>query len=47
MVTHTDYQHTLLHLFGLDAKKLVYKRQAQEFTLTDHQAGRVVKELLA
>jgi hypothetical protein len=47
VVTHTDYQHTLLHLFGLDAKKLVYKRQAQEFTLTDHQAGRVVKELLA
>jgi hypothetical protein len=25
----------------------VYKRQAQEFTLTDHQPGRVVTELLA
>jgi hypothetical protein len=47
IVTHTDYQHTLLHLFGLDAKKLVYKRQAQEYTLTDNQAGRVVTELLA
>lgn len=47
VVTHTDYQHTLLHLFGLDAKKLAYKRQAQEFTLTDGQPGRVVKELLA
>jgi hypothetical protein len=47
IVTHTDYQMTLLHLFGFDAKKLVYKRQAQEFTLTDNQAGRLVKELLA
>jgi hypothetical protein len=47
IVTHTDYQQTLLHLFGLDAKKLVYKRQAQEFTLTDNQPGRIVKEILA
>ena len=47
VVTHTDYQQTLLHLFGLDSKKLVYKRNAQEFTLTDNQAGRIVKEILA
>lgn len=47
IVTHTDYQTTLLHLFGLDAKHLVYKRNAQEYTLTDNQAGRVVKDILA
>jgi hypothetical protein len=46
-VSHTDYLATLLHLFGLDAQKLVYKRNAVEQTLTDNQPSRVVKELLA
>jgi hypothetical protein len=47
VVAHTDYHATLLHLFGLDAKKLVYLRNGQEQTLTDGQPCRVVREVLA
>jgi hypothetical protein len=47
VVTHNDYHATLLHLFGLDAKKLVYLRNGQEQTLTDGQPCRVVREVLA
>jgi hypothetical protein len=45
-VTHHDFHTTLLHLFGLDAKKLVYKRAAQELTILDGREGRVVTEVL-
>jgi len=44
---HYDYHATLLHLFGLDHRRLVYTRNGQEQTLTDGQAGRVVREILA
>jgi hypothetical protein len=47
VVTHNDYHATLLHLFGLDVKKLVYLRNGQEQTLTDGQPCRVVREILA
>ena len=47
VVHHYDYQATLLHLFGLDHEKLVYKRGGRDLTLTDGQGGRVVRELLA
>ncbi len=46
VVTHTDYHYTLMHLFGLDPKQLVYKRNGREQSLIDGQPGRVVGELL-
>jgi hypothetical protein len=45
-VTHHDYHATLLHLFGLDPKRLVYTRNNRELTLLDGQPGRVVREIL-
>jgi hypothetical protein len=47
VVNHNDYHATLLHLFGIDHKRLVYRRNGQEQTLTDGQACRVVREVLA
>jgi hypothetical protein len=47
VVHHYDYHATLLHLFGLNHSKLVYKRNGQEMTLTDRQSARVVKAVLA
>lgn len=44
-VSHHDFHATLLHLFGLDAKKLVYNRNGQELTLLDGHEGRVVTDL--
>ncbi len=46
IVNHHDYHATLLHLFGLDVKKLVYLRNGQEVSLLDNQPGRVVKDIL-
>ena len=46
-VSPNDYQATLLHLFGLDHKQLVYHYNGQEQKLTDNQPCRVVSELLA
>ncbi len=46
VVNHYDYHATLLHLFGLDAKDLIYKRDNRELTLLDGQPGRVVHEIL-
>ena len=43
----TDLHATLLHLFGLDAKKLVFRRNGAEQSLLDGHDGRVVRELLA
>src|SRR5206468_2526122 len=42
IVTHHDYHATLLHLFGLDPKKLNFKRSGLEQSLLDGQPGRVV-----
>ncbi|MCI0458115.1 MAG: DUF1501 domain-containing protein [Gemmataceae bacterium] len=47
VVNHFDYQATVLHLFGLDHRRLVYARNGQDLTLTDSQPARVVRELLA
>jgi hypothetical protein len=47
VVTHSDYHATLLHLFGLDHQRLVYRRNGQEQSLVDNQTCRVVKEILA
>ena len=46
VVTQHDLHATLLHLFGLDAKKLVYKRGATELTLLDGHTGSVVPDIL-
>ncbi len=47
IVTHHDYHATLLHLFGLDHNKLVYRRAGRELSLTDGKPARVVREILA
>ncbi len=46
-VTHSDYHATLLHLFGLDPKRLTFPRNQQELSLIDNQPARVVTEVLA
>jgi len=46
VVSHHDFHATLMHLFGLDAKKLTYSRTGPELTILDGQSGNVVKDLL-
>ncbi len=46
VVSHDDYHATVLHLFGLDPAKLIYKRGGQERTLLSAQHGRIVREIL-
>jgi hypothetical protein len=46
VVNHYDWHATLLHLFGLDHRRLTYTRNGQEVTLTDGQPARVVREIL-
>jgi hypothetical protein len=40
-----DFQATILHLFGLDHTKLIYRFQGRDFRLTD-VGGKVVQKLL-
>ena len=47
VVTHHDYHATLLHLFGLYPKHLVYRRSGREQSLMDNQPCRVVREILS
>lgn len=47
VVQHHDYHATLLHLFGLDPKRLSYLRNGREQTLLDDKPGRILKEILA
>jgi hypothetical protein len=47
VVNHYDYHATLLHLFGLDHTKLVFRRPGGDGSLVDGQPARVVPELLA
>jgi hypothetical protein len=47
VVTHHDLHTTLLHLFGLDVKKLTYNRNGQALSILDGKEGRLVKELLS
>ncbi|QDU98393.1 DUF1501 domain-containing protein [Lignipirellula cremea] len=46
VVPHTDYHATLLHLFGLEAERLTFRRPTGDRSLLDGQAGRIVKEIL-
>jgi hypothetical protein len=41
-----DIQATLLHLLGIDHKKLIFRYQGRDFRLTD-VTGEVVKQALA
>ena len=45
-VSVNDLHATILHLLGLDHKKLTYRYNGRDFRLTD-VAGTVVKEILA
>jgi hypothetical protein len=47
IVNHYDWHATLLHCFGLDHTKLVYKRSGIDAKLVENDDARVVKELLA
>ena len=46
IVHHYDYHATLLHLFGLDAKKLTYKRNGADQLLVENPEARIVTEIL-
>ena len=41
-----DFQATMLHLFGLDHEKLIFKHQGRRYRLTDVH-GKVIKGLIA
>ncbi|HAL73289.1 MAG TPA: DUF1501 domain-containing protein, partial [Verrucomicrobiales bacterium] len=47
VVHHYDYLATVLHLFGLDANKLTYKRNGRAETILNGEPGQVVKGILA
>lgn len=47
VVNHYDYHATLLHLFGIDHRRLTYFRNGRDMTLTDEQPARIVREILA
>ena len=44
-VTNFDFQDTILHLLGMDHKRLPYRFQGRDFRLTDVQ-GETVKNLI-
>jgi uncharacterized protein (DUF1501 family) len=46
-VSVSDLQATILHLVGLDHRKLVFQHGNRAETLTDVNEARVVKEVLA
>ncbi len=46
IVHHYDWHATLLNQFGLDYKKLTYKRNGANASLIDGQEARVVREIL-
>jgi hypothetical protein len=45
-VSHHDFHATVLHLFGIDTKQLVYRHNGREQSLLDGQVGRVVREII-
>jgi hypothetical protein len=47
IVHHHDYLATVLHLLGLDANKLSFKRNGRDETILNGNPGRVVREILA
>jgi hypothetical protein len=47
VVNHYDYHATLLHLFGLEAEELTYKRNGTPQSLIQNDEAKIVSELLA
>jgi hypothetical protein len=47
IVDPQDWLATVLHQFGLDQNKLVFKRNGRELSLTDGLNGKIVKEIIA
>ncbi|MGL4463460.1 MAG: DUF1501 domain-containing protein [Planctomycetia bacterium] len=47
VVTHQDWLTTLLHQFGVDEQKLIFKKGVRELTLLDGAKGNLVKNILA
>lgn len=47
VVYHHDYLATVMHLFGLDAAKLAYKRNGRAETILGSATGNVVRGILA
>jgi hypothetical protein len=47
IVNHFDYHATLLHLFGLDHEKVLFRRPNGTGSLVDGQNARIVQEILA
>jgi hypothetical protein len=45
-VSHHDYHATLMHLFGLDAQRLIYRHAGREQSLMDGQPGRVMAGII-
>jgi len=45
-VTHFDYHATLLHLFGLDHRELLFERSTRQERLTDGQPAKIVNGIL-
>ena len=45
-VTHFDYHATLLHLFGLDHREVIFERSTRQDRLTDGQPAKVVNGIL-
>ena len=46
IVTPNDYQATLMHLFGLDWRQLVYHHNGQEQIITNNRPASVVSDIL-
>ena len=46
-VSTSDYHATILHLLGLDHKRLTYRHGNRDESLTDVHPTKVVKEILA
>ena len=46
IVNHYDYHATLMHLFGLHAEEVVFKRNGREASLVDGQGGQIVSDIL-
>ncbi|RMG33600.1 MAG: DUF1501 domain-containing protein [Planctomycetota bacterium] len=46
VVNHYDYHATVLHLFGLDHQRLVFKQNGREQSLIDGQPARIVHDIL-
>ena len=45
-VTHFDYHATLLHLFGLDHREVIFERSTRKESLTDGQPAKIVNGIL-